>query len=193
MGISSPFDCERMAPMDWVQFVLDFLVTGLLVFLIQLVFQERMKKRLSEFETRFSKLHEKQAEVIPKLFELLEEIQSNLIYYRNVLKSDSDEVSKNMYRETTGESITAFWRYFSRHRLYLPASLIERIELFCEKSVVAEKEAILADYSQPSAANDGFNKEGYDNRLEELSQLIDEEIPALKEDIEKEFRKLLGS
>lgn len=75
--------------MDWIQLlvtlvlagvhlVVNLVVTGIVVFLIQLYFQEQTKKRLIEFETRFSELHQKRARVIAKLYELLVEIGSSL-------------------------------------------------------------------------------------------------------------------
>jgi hypothetical protein len=64
--------------LDGVHLVVNLLVTGIVVFLVQLYFQEQTKKRLIEFETRFSELHQEQAEVIAKLHEMLVEMQSDL-------------------------------------------------------------------------------------------------------------------
>lgn len=45
--------------MDWIQLPVTPLLTGVVVYLVQLYWQERMEKRL----TRFSKIYDRQAEI----------------------------------------------------------------------------------------------------------------------------------
>jgi hypothetical protein len=179
------------------------LVTGIVVLLVQLFFRWQINKRLTEFEKRFSILHERRAKVIAELYKLLAGIQSNLrsaaVYSRRPSLT-VEELESDRFREelhAIGASNEAFREYFERHRIFLPESLAERMEKFYFYSAEAVAHIQLRLRHVPSAvsalAGNGFDQEGYNEFLKALSRLLEEEIPSLKKDIEREFRRLLGA
>jgi hypothetical protein len=190
--------------MDWVLvFVLNTLVTGILVFVIQKVFDERASKRIEEFkanlrsaaferETRFAKFHERQAEVIAELYKRLVQIQSGLRSYAHAIDSDVLNYTKRGRDKAAEELIGAFWDYCQEHRLYLTKRLGERIEEFHRQSMLAYINLSSADISQELASGDKFHQEEYIQELVEASRILADEISPVRDDIEQEFRKLLG-
>jgi hypothetical protein len=175
--------------MDWIQLVLTPVLTGVVVYFVQLYWQERMERRL----TRFSKLHERRAEVIAGLYELLVDIQSGLRSHTHAVKSSPQQDLNEEELSATEQSIEAFRGYFEKHRIYLPESLAGKIQEFHRHSTQAEIQIKLADICRMGAPGDLFDEEGYSESVEKLARLADERIPSLKQDIEEEFRKLLGS
>ena len=190
--------------MNWMQFLLDVVITGALVYVIQTVFDERASRRLEEFktnlrsaafehETRFARLHERQAEVIAELYKRLVRLQSNLRSFAHTIDSEVLNYTKREQDKATGESLDAFRDYFREHRIYLPESLGERIEEFWRLSMLAYAELAWADLSQDLASDDESYSEQYIQELANASQVLADKISPVRDDIAQEFRKLIGS
>lgn len=194
--------------MNWIQFSLDVVInvaiTGILLYVIQKVFDERASKRLTEFEanlrsaafereTRFVKLHERQAEVIAKLYRKLVKVQSGLYSFAHAMDSDILRHTKGEKDKTAKETIDVFWNYFKEHRIYLPESLGKRIEKFYDQSLLAYVNLCCADISQELSSDDESHQEEYAKDLTEAARILADEISPVREDIEREFRSLLGS
>jgi pyrroloquinoline quinone (PQQ) biosynthesis protein C len=184
--------------MNWIPLVatslLTPLLTGVVVYLLQLRWQERMEKRL----TRFSKLHERQAEVIARLYGLLVEVQSDLSSCAYAVSDTAEDFTREKLEErldATEQSTEAFWNYFERHQIYLPQSLTERIGRLYRDSlrVYATGRQIEISQALMESSDNYSDREQYNQYLEELPRIVEEEIAPLKEDIEREFRRLLGS
>jgi hypothetical protein len=187
--------CERRAAMDWIQIVVTPLVTGVLVFLIQLLLQERMKRRLTTFETQFSKLHERRAEAIAKLYDLLVQIEYGLratVYAASVdvVGSWDQRIAKRL--QLTDEAIKEFEDYFQRHRIYLPKSLAVDIQRFIAQSKATWISCALGTSHQGEPPPDDSQQEQPEVDLKDASEEIKEKIAPLKTGIEDEFRELLG-
>lgn len=190
--------------MDWIPVIvttlLTPLLTGVVVYLLQLRWQEGMKKRL----TQFSNLHEKRVEVIAELYGLLLAMGLDL---RSAVSAVSGEARLAISAEpivyTEGyiqrrldearESVEAFEGYFRRHRIYLPESLVEKTERFCAQTRATSIGLLLTHLRGTDASQDESRKQEYETSLKEVSEEVSRKIPSLSQDIETEFRELLGN
>jgi len=193
--------------MNWMPVLLNIVVTGILLYVFQKVIDERAAKRLAGFEanlqsaafereTRFVKLHDRQAKVIAELYKGLVRIQSSLRSFAHAMDSDVLSHTKGEKDKVAKESVDAFWDYFQDHRIYLPESLGKRIEKFHKQSMLAYTKLISADISQELSSlssNDESYQEEYAKKLAEAARVLADGIPPVKDDIAREFRKLLGS
>jgi hypothetical protein len=187
--------------MDWLVFVANLIVTGILLYAVQKTLDERASKRLEKFkdeiragaferETRFTKLHEERAEVIVKLYRKLVKIERRLSSYAYNVKSS--EASCEETEKSIWDAIHEFQDYFLDNRLYLPETLGGRVEEFHQLSSSAYVTLQIADIAKMSSSNDESYDREYKEEFTEASRIISEEIPPLKEEIELEFRRLLG-
>jgi hypothetical protein len=189
--------------MDWKWFVLNSLFTGVLLYIIQKVFDERASRRLEQLktdlrlaaferETRFAKFHERQADVIAELYKRLAQIQSNLRSFAHAIDSDTLNYTKGEKDKAAAESVEAFWDYFQEHRIYLPKTLGERIEQFYQQSTSAYVNLSLADLSQFASDIEPDQEKYREKNLAEASRILADKISPVRDDIEQELRKLLG-
>jgi hypothetical protein len=185
--------------MNWEQFIsflLQPLITGLLLYAIQSHFDNRAAKRLNEHRTRFNELHKKRAEVIAQLYKILVEIDSDLsslIYRLTLDEYQTNKIDENL--ETVRQSIEKFQDYYQYNRIYLPEKLSERIDEFQTKSRWSYAISRATNISQiltSDDASDESDQEQYKQDLAKARELL-AEVSAVKEEIVQEFRKLLGS
>jgi hypothetical protein len=190
--------------MDWIQFWLEVVITGVLLYVIQKIFDERASRRLEEFkanlqsaafehETRFEKLHERQAEVIAELYKGLVQIQSSLRSFAHAMDSDILSHTKGEEGIATKETIDAFWDYFQEHRIYLPESLGKKIDEFHRQSMLAYIDLFSATISKELSSDDESYQEKYTKELAEAAGILADGISPVRDDIAREFRGLLGS
>ena len=92
--------------MDWLAFLSNITVTGILLYVFQKIIDERSSRRLAEFErnlqaslfehqTRFEKLHEERVKIIAKLYSLLVQAQRNLASLTGLVVPQDGEVKKD--------------------------------------------------------------------------------------------------
>jgi hypothetical protein len=138
-------------------------------------FKESLRRESSEHDIRFSKLHEKRAEVIAELYELL--VTLHLLAGKYVLVKNSQEVLKE-YEICS----TRFYAHFNKHRIYLDPNLCNQIDQFHSgvMSIVVTHN-IAAETS--GRENTAF-KFSYD--------ALKTSIVPLRTALEDEFRKILG-
>jgi hypothetical protein len=190
--------------MNWIPLLATALftpvLTGVVVYLLQLRWQEQMEKRL----TRFSKLHERRAEVIAELYKRLVQIQSGLALAARLFeakKTWKTTIDTGASIARTAESIRGFWDYFQEHRIYLPEGLGDEIERFYQKALSASRSLRQVDVFHEYTSNDEHSEEDLtefyraytEGEWAELSSILAEEIPPIKDKIERRFRELLGS
>lgn len=193
--------------MDWLQFLLNLVATGILLYVFQKIIDERSAKRLEKFKaelqsvafenaTKFSKLHEMRIQVIAELYRKLMDILGQLFD----LKSDFRSTSQSTNQETINrfqsldKMMDDFDAYIYENKLYLPLDLFSKLQKFISRSLITEFEF------QDSFDNNNrieVDLETYITRhrkhLLEASSILAEELLPLRNEIEVEFRKLLGS
>jgi hypothetical protein len=152
---------------------------------------ERLKNefRMAELEhkVRFSKLHEKRAEVIANIYGLM--VESNWYAqryaYTNRLEGQMDAVA-----EAAKEKITELSRYFELHRLYLPNSICIVLNQFVSKMhlIVSALGIYFPGQDEPSPT-----RKQQSEKMEQIAKAFETELPAVKSLLESEFRTLLGA
>ena len=154
---------------------------------------ERLKHQLQlvahEHQVRFSKLHERRAEVISSLYELLVEAQWAGQSFVSVFEMNGEPPKSEKY-VTAMNAFAEFFRAFDKKRIFLPEELCQQLDNFLlgmRKRVIHFGAYVPTDKYAPdhvvkqkveawSAASDYFNTE----------------LPAARKALEKELRIMLA-
>jgi hypothetical protein len=145
---------------------------------------ERLKNSLQmmalEHQVRFSKLHEKRAEVIGELYARLIEVEKG--YGRFVLVDgyERDAEKQGEARHKTDDAMYEMSLFIEKHRIYFPAGVWDNA---IHVGVYGE---VGGTYATPETARE--RREAFRKATEALQK----EIPAARTALEDEFRKLLG-
>ncbi len=136
-------------------------------------------KMSNEHQIRFSKLHEKRAEVISELYSRLYDYYwAVCAFLRNFHNTKPDEKD---FKELDDKSYK-FSDYFHKHRIYFNKDLCSKID-----------EIIPTLYSayvplERRDSNDNHLNEDWN----ECAEIVQKEYPKIKESLESDFRKILG-
>ena len=153
--------------------------------------KNELQLRTIEHQVRFSRLHEKRAAVIAELYghlvEALWEAESFLS-----LAEWAGEPNKKEKHKTAINRLVDLYRFFDKHRIYLPVELCTSLE-----KLVMEVRSHVINFGvyvgfDEATLNDHTHKEkqkawhsGWD--------AIKNQIPLARQDLENEFRALLGA
>ena len=154
---------------------------------------ERLKADLQlaavEHQVRFTRLHEKRAEVLAEMYRLLVEATWAAEAFASPMEYGGDK-SKNEKYVDARNAIADYYRFFDVNRIYLPESLCERLSAFerrLRQPVI--KFGTYVQIESPTERTFQQMNEAWDAAY----QAVSEEIPSARVEIEAEFRKLLGS
>lgn len=148
----------------------------------------------TEHQIRFSKLHEKRAGVIARLYSFLNEgywATDNLLSSVTLTNDPEIEVTY----QTTRELMAKFHKYFYKNRIYLSKEVSDLIERFIkniQKKIFVSKEYYLfrEQFGLGSLASDvSLKHQQVGNKILEDFR---KEAEALLSSLEHEFRKILG-
>jgi hypothetical protein len=194
--------------MDWLQILVNLILTGVLLYVFQRVIDERSARRLEEFkaelkstaferETKFSKLHEKRLQVLAELYRKLSHVNSNLSAMKLTAESGIPDDHMKLLIDDFNKAIDEFSAYLSENRLYLPDHLCDQLYLYWAYSI-----GVWSNLSTSYITNDHSTRvnEGKEAYMEDARQSlikasvkIREKLDPLNKVIEKEFRDLIGS
>jgi len=154
---------------------------------------ERLKHELQmaslEHQVRFSKLHERRAEVIASLYGLLVEVQwagQSLV----AMAEFGGEPPKAEKYVTAMNKSAEFFREFDKNRIFLPESVCQQIEEFVRG--MRTRVISFGVYSQTDAyAPEHVVKEKLDVWVKS-SEYFDKEVPAARRALEAELRNMLA-
>ncbi len=154
---------------------------------------ERLKHELQmvslEHQVRFSRLHERRAEVITDLYALLVEVQwagQSLV----AIAEFGGEPPKNEKFATAMNKSAEFFREFDKNRIFLPEAVCKQIEEFLQgmRSRVIQ----FGVYSQTNEYAPGHViKERLDVWIQS-SEYFDKEVPIARQALETELRSMLS-
>lgn len=151
---------------------------------------EQLKSRLqlaaTEHQVRFSKLHEKRAEVIAKLYALLVELQyagQRYVFVGAYEPKRDDEFSK------TDAKVLEGFLFIEEHKIYLPDRVYTLLEKFVE--TVKKSVATVHVYEENTDRSANFRQEKI-QALKGAAEAFKERIPAVRKALEDEFRTILG-
>jgi len=133
----------------------------------------------SEHQIRFSKLHEKRAEIIAELYRRLNNFHWAVCAFLrdfHTTKNDKKEFKK------LDDKSYEFTDYFHNHRIYFNENICSKIN----ELVDALYSAYVPLESRDS--NDKYLKEDWNN----CAEIVQKQYPKIKESLESDFRKILG-
>jgi len=142
-----------------------------------------------EHEIRFSKLHEKRAEVLAELYKLLVEAVWSAEEFASPMEFEGDPDKKEKYKNAMN-AVAQYFRFFEQHRIYLPERLCPSLEVFARK--LRKPTIRLGVYLSIEHPTENTIREKHEAWNEAWST-VKEEIPNLRAEIETEFRKLLDA
>jgi len=153
---------------------------------------ERLKNSLQmvavEHQVRFSKLHEKRAEVIAELYKRLVDVHWHGRMF--VFSSEHNRTpSQQKESEKTAQEVLDVTLFIEQHRIYLPESvcaLLDKFVGYIRHNVHAT--GIFTRVQYPSVQTLEHSEKTFTKAYEEFEK----DIPAALKALEIEFRKILG-
>ena len=172
--------------------VLSFFARSLMVKVLERD-TERFKAELQiaavEHQVRFSKLHERRAEIFARLYELLVEATWETSRFTSLMQWEGDPDKKEQSR-TTMNAIAAYFRFLDQNRIWLPSDICEPLEQFAK---ALRKPAIELDTYLSIENPTARTLEELRNAWTEAWELVENDIPTLRKAIEEQFRSILGA
>lgn len=167
---------------------------------------EKLKHELkliaSEHEVRFQKLHEKRADVIAEIHRLIREVHAKMRHLSLFFIGDMDEKPKKEVFDKVMEASGNLYNYFYENSIYLPEKLWDTTEKFV-MSVRREAEKFMridqprlwsivdAPLDETLKLREKWREE-HSEAWEKNRKFFDEELPKVKRELEREFRRLMG-
>lgn len=179
-----------MWPVAWDK-ISEILFAGLINAVFAIVLALVVKRWLFEYQTRFARLHEERAKVIAELYRRLVRAQNNLSSMMNLMKDEGSPTILSITNIAARE-IQAFRDYFDENRIYLSKNLREKLGVL-HTEFGALWLLLAVSQEVPSEDDDAEMKilKSVDAVKIALRRLADV-IPTIVQDIEKEFRAVLG-
>ena len=151
---------------------------------------ERLKADLQraafEHQVRFSKFHEKRAEVIAQLDKYLAETTWAIEDFVQPIEGEPSRKEKYV---PTWNKIVECLRFLDQHRVYLPESFCNKLEEFIKK--LRRLTIEVGVYERIENPN-GETLHKKWKILEQAWDSVNQEIPAARRALEQEFRPILG-
>ncbi|MGD0126668.1 MAG: hypothetical protein ABSF46_15005 [Terriglobia bacterium] len=151
---------------------------------------EQLKSHLqlaaTEHQVRFSKLHEKRAEVVAKLYALLVELQyagQRYVFVGAYEPKRDDEFSR------TAAKVHEVFLFIEEHQIYLPDRVCTLLAEFVE--TVNKSVAGVQAYEKYTDGSANFRRERI-QVLKGAAEAFEKRIPAVREALKDEFRTILG-
>jgi hypothetical protein len=149
-----------------------------------------LQLRTIEHEVAFTRLHEKRANVIAELNGLLAETLWEAETVLSPMRWAGSPPEREMHRAAELK-LVEFFRYFDKHRVYLPAVLCGEIE-----AMVLDVRRHVIGFGvyltwEDAALRDHTRKEKHEALMAGY-KLLKEKVPAIRAHLEDEFRSLLG-
>lgn len=152
-------------------------------------FKGELQLAATEHQIRFSRLHEKRAEVIAELYKLLVNATWKAESFTSPMEWTGEPDKKKKYIAATN-AIAEYFRFFDQHRIYLSPTLCARLEDFAKRlrlPVMQFGVWLRHEYLTEQAAKEK------DETWTSAWNTVKNDVPQLREAIESEFRMLLGS
>lgn len=156
---------------------------------------ERLKNQLqirsTEHQVRFSRLHERRAETIAKLYGLLVEALWAAESFLSPVGWVGEPSMKEKHASAMNKLVDAF-RYFDQHKIYFDEDLCESLDkLLRETRSLVIESGVWVSFDDASLSNDSV-KQKQETWLKNW-QAIQNDIPEARRQLENKFRSILGS
>jgi len=147
-----------------------------------------LRQAAVEHEVRFSRLHEKRAEVLATLYGLLVEAVWEAESFANPAEFPGEPDKKQKY-VTAMNAVAAYFRFFDKHRIFLPAALCDSLEAFAKAlrtPMIKFSVYLKIEHPIPKTTDEMMNA------WDAAWNSVKNDVPLLRAALENEMRKLLG-
>lgn len=145
----------------------------------KLQMQNDLQIKFFEYQTRFSLLHQRQAEVIKDLYGLLADTNENIRHLVSPMFNVTD-ITDIKHAETTTAKYNALAEYFVKNRIYFEDGTCNRIDELLLKMRSAMTKARLGQRPQAGARGTELWGEAWDE--------VTKEMPPILRELEMQFR-----
>lgn len=155
---------------------------------------ERLRAQLNltsmEHQVRFAGLHNKRAEVIAEVYQLLVEAHWHTAAFSSPIGSANGPTKAEQYVSADG-ALRNFFRYFEKNRIYLPPESCAQLEELV--STMREKVHKFGIWVRmPESAIDGQRSIHMHDAWVSASDYFDKEFPVSRAALERDLRALLA-
>jgi hypothetical protein len=156
---------------------------------------EHLKNELQlktiEHQVRFSRLHEKRADVIAELYGSFVEALWEAESFLSPIEWHGEPNKKEKHLAAMNK-LTDLYRYFDKHRIYLPTELCSSLDqLVMEVRTLVINFGVYVEFHE-----DNLNNSTQQEKREAWSagwKAIKNQVPLARQSLENEFRSLLGA
>ena len=153
--------------------------------------KSELQLRTIEHQVRFSRLHEKRASVIADLYGHLVEALWEAESFLSPMEW-TGEPGKQEKHNIAMDKLVELYRFFDKHRIYLPSELCDSLEaLFMEVRQHVINFGVYVRFHEQSI-ND-HTREQKEKVWNEGWDAIMNKVPLARQNLEQEFRVLLGA
>lgn len=162
---------------------------AVLAYLAKVLVSEWLRRDGADRQIIYSKLHEKRTEAISAVYlGLLDYFSVCKSFHRTAIHSGEDEIQQHLTQ--LGSDATEFKNIFQMNKLYLKKDLCLKIEGVFKDTQMPSYNYIFA-YGAYSSGN--ITEQEHEQAWGKAYIAFTEEVPALLEKLEDEFRSLLRS
>jgi hypothetical protein len=157
-------------------------------------FQHSLDLKLNEFNIQFSKLHQDRAEVVKELYYKIVELQSAMtVFTRRIHPIIEDAEKEKQERiDRVNKALMDFVNFYMPNRIYFDKELAEKLDnLSNEYRSKGWDFAHMSRYLSESGMSRELYEE-YSKKTSEISGIVKDEFPKVIQELEEEFRTLLG-
>ncbi|MFK5895260.1 MAG: hypothetical protein QM504_18760 [Pseudomonadota bacterium] len=153
--------------------------------------RHQLEKASIEHQVRFSKLHEKRAEVIAEIYSLLVQAHWDILSFVSPMEMAGEPEKQEKY-VTAMNSVADFYRYFDKQRIYIPENLCDQINEFVrEMRSKAIGFGVYVHYNDEALPKHALQKK-HDAWIG-ASEYLEKKVPDAKAALENELRNILGA
>lgn len=149
-----------------------------------------LEKSAIEHQVRFSKLHERRAEVIAELYGLLVQAHRDMSSFVALVEWTGDLSKKEKY-VVAMNAVADFYRFFDKNRIYLPEPVCSKLEEF----VLTMREKVIGFGVYVQFNDESMPEHALIQKHDAWSsawEYFEKKVPEAKSALENEFRGLLG-
>ncbi|MGL6127068.1 hypothetical protein [Chryseobacterium artocarpi] len=157
-------------------------------------FQHSLDTKLNEFNVRFSKLHEERANVIKELYERLVKLHSATVTLTRRIHPIIEDAEKEEKQrlENVNNALNEFNKFYLVNKIYFDKELSDRLDKVAHEywSKNWDYATILRMFREGQVSGDFYKKMVEDSQ--KITEAVDKDITKSLEDLENEFRRVLG-
>ena len=145
-------------------------------------FKTNLRMRAFKHEVRFSSLHEKMAGVIAELYEKLAKAHRAIGEYIKTSIPAGDLPEKDRGRNAVN-AYNDFLNYYEEHAIYLDEKTCSKLDDF-----IKENQRVILSFQWKDANGPEFRIKNWT----EVEKKFEDDVIALKKDLERDFRRKIG-